>query len=479
MSSTGQRNAAGQATTPADRLRVLVVDDEADVLLGLRLLIETLDAEVREAASGEQALEVLETWTPQLMVTDVTMGAVSGMDLLRHVREHHPEIRVLMITGYGTIELAVEAMRRGAAHFITKPFDNRELLSEVERHGREALLAEQVRRMRAAGAESPTTIVSEDSKMASVLRLVRQVAPTTMPVLIRGDSGTGKELIARSIHEHGRDPALPFLAVNTAALPDTLLESELFGHVKGAFTGADAKRQGIFVKARGGTVFLDEIGLMSPAFQGKLLRVLQQRTVIPLGSSTSKAVDFRLVAATNCNLVDRIAEGTFRQDLYYRLRVVTIDLPPLRERPGDIVPLARHFVVTYAEQAGLSPDRLPRLTRGTLEELRRHRWPGNVRELENTIQRALILSGGEAIRGHHLRLEDDDDPWSTEAIENLSYEDGKQKAVQAFQRRIAERALSATGGNVTRAAERCGLTRAAFQRIMRSLDLDRSQFTGS
>ncbi len=470
-------NTAGKAAAAADRLRVLVVDDEDDVRLGLRLLIESLDAEVREAASGEQALEVLETWTPQLVVTDITMGAVSGMDLLCHVREHHPEIRVLMITGYGTIELAVEAMRRGAAHFITKPFDNREILSEVERHGREALIAEQVRRMRAAGAEWPTTIVSEDPKMARVLQLVRQVAPTTMPVLIRGDSGTGKELVARSIHEHGRVPDLPFLAVNTAALPDTLLESELFGHVKGAFTGADSQRQGIFVKARGGTVFLDEIGLMSPAFQGKLLRVLQQRTVIPLGSSTQKTVDFRLVAATNCNLLDRIAEGTFRQDLYYRLQVVTIDLPPLRERPGDIVPLARHFVATYAEQAGLPPGRLPTLTRGALDELRRHHWPGNVRELENSIQRALILAGGEAIHGHHLRLDDQGGFWSAEAVESLSYEDGKQKALEAYRRHIAERALSATGGNVTRAAEMCDLTRAAFQRIMRSLDLDRRRFT--
>ncbi len=462
---------------PADRLRVLVVDDEADVRLGLRMLIESLAAEVREAAGGEEALEVLASWTPQLMVTDITMGEVSGMDLLSHVRDHHPEIKVLMMTGYGTIELAVEAMRRGAAHFITKPFDNQEILAEVERHGREALVAERVRRLRAAGVERPTTLVSEDPSMARVLRLVQQVAPTAMPVLIRGESGTGKELIARSIHEHGRDPKLPFLPVNSAALPDTLLESELFGHVKGAFTGADSQRQGIFAKARGGTVFLDEIALMSPAFQGKLLRVLQQRTVIPLGSSTPRPVDFRLVAATNTSLLDRIAEGTFRQDLYYRLRVMTIDLPPLRERPGDIVPLAMYFVATYAEQTGLPPGKLPSLTPDALEELRRHRWPGNVRELENSIQRALILCGGEEIRAHHLRLEEEGDLWSPESVESLSYEDGKQKALAAFRRRIVERALSATGGNVTRAAEMCDLTRAAFQRIMRSLDLDRRQFT--
>lgn len=471
------RPAQGVGNEPGlDRLRVLVVDDEADVRLGLRLLIESLAAEVREAASGEEALEILGGWTPHLIITDITMDGISGMDLLGHVRDHQPGIRVLMITGYGTIELAVEAMRRGAVHFISKPFDNREILVEVERQGREALIAERVRGMTIAAGRRPAEIVAEDPRMVAVLDLVRQVAPTAMPVLIQGESGTGKELVARALHESSRDPSLPFLAVNSAGLPDSLLESELFGHLKGAFTGANNDREGIFAQARGGTVFLDEVGLMSPAFQGKLLRVLQERTVIPLGSSTPKPVDFRLVAATNRSLRDRIEEGDFREDLYYRLRVVTIDIPPLRERPRDIVPLAMHFLARYSADVGLPADRRPDLTADALEELTRHRWPGNVRELENSIQRALILSRGEAVRAHHLSLHEETQPWSEEIVETLSYEEGKQKALETFRRRIVERALRATGGNVTRAAETCGLTRAAFQRIMRSLDVDRRQF---
>jgi len=459
-------------------LRVLVVDDESDVRLGLRLLIEGAKAEVREAASGEEALRILSRWVPHVMLTDVTMGGMSGMDLLTQTRRKYPDVRVLIITGYGTIELAVDAMHDGAAHFITKPFDNDEILEVVEQHGREALVADQIRRLTQSDGRSPATIIASDPRMVSVLDLARQVAPTAMQVLIRGESGTGKELIARAIHEHSRKKHLPFLAVNSAALPDTLLESELFGHRKGAFTGADSNREGIFAKANGGTIFLDEIGLMSPAFQGKLLRVLQERTIVPLGSSSPKPVDFRLVTATNRSLRDGIADGSFREDLYYRLRVVTIDIPPLRERSSDIVLLAAHFLALYSSQVVGDTHKTPTLSSGAINELLRHSWPGNVRELENCMQRALILSRGGEISAIHLGLHEEDSPWNRTRNENLSYQEGKEEALLAFRRSFIARALTATSGNVTRAAERCGLTRAAFQRIMRSLDLDRSQFTG-
>jgi len=462
-----------------DRLRVLIVDADTPARSGLRALIGPLDAEIREAESGQRAREVLAGWTPHVMLSDLKLGAFSGMELLAHAREQHSEVKVLMIADNGTIELAVEAMQRGAAHFCKKPFDNAEILAEIERHGCQAVAAERVRRMKAATGGGPTAIIAEDQRMADVLELVRQVAPTAMTVLIHGESGTGKELIARAIHENSQDPSLPFLPVNSAALPDTLLESELFGHVKGAFTGADGTREGIFAKARGGTVFLDEIALMSPSFQGKLLRVLQEHAVIPLGSATPKAAAFRLVAATNRSLRARIAAGEFREDLYYRLRVVTIDIPPLRERPGDIVPLAMHFLALHAGEAGLAPGRRPSLTAEALEALRRHRWPGNVRELENSIQRALILCRGEDLRAHHLALDDEEgDPWPREAPKSLSYEDGKQKALEVYRRRALAQALLTTRGNVSRAAEMCGLTRAAFQRLMRSLALDRRQFNG-
>jgi DNA-binding NtrC family response regulator len=459
------------------RLRVLVVDAEADARCRLRRLIESPDAAVREAASGEQALQVLAGWKPHVVVSDVAIGAVSGFDLLRHLREHQPGCKVLMTSGCGTVALAVEAMRHGAAHFITKPFDDEEILTEVERRGREALVAEGALQRRAATGKGRATIVAEDPRMIDLLDLMRQVAPTETPVLIRGESGTGKELIARAIHENSRDPSLPFLPVNSAALPDTLLESELFGYFKGAFTGADANREGIFAQARGGTVFLDEIALMSTGFQGKLLRVLQEHAVTPLGSSIPKPVAFRLVASTNRSLRERVKEGAFREDLYYRLKVVSIDIPPLRERPDDIVPLAMHFLAIYAERVGLAPGRRPGLTARALEALRRHRWQGNVRELENSIQRALILCRGEDIDAHHLKLnEGDSGPQEVSAC--LSYEDGKQKVLADYRRRTVERALRVSGGNVTQAAEMCDLTRAAFQRILRSLGLDRQQFTG-
>ena len=422
-------------------LRVMVVDDEHDVRLGLRLLAESIGAEVREAASGEQALELCATWTPHLVVSDITMGGMSGVELLSVLGRKYPDTRIVLITGFGTIELAVEAMRRGAVHFITKPFDNDEVLESVARYGRDALIREKTRQLVGKTPGAEPMIIAEDPRMKTVLELVRQVAPTAMSVLIQGESGSGKELIARTIHAQSEMRDSPFLAVNSAALPDTLLESELFGHRKGAFTGADRNREGIFAQARGGTVFLDEIALMSPAFQGKLLRVLQEKTVIPLGTAEAEPVEFRLVAATSRNLLERIEAGEFREDLYYRLRVVTIDIPPLRERPGDIAPLAEHFLAKYADQVASHTGRRPRLSAGAVDELKTHPWKGNVRELENCIQRALVLGNGEEILAGHLGLGDDEGPWSVPGLETISYEEGKQEALKIFKRRFIERAL--------------------------------------
>ncbi len=458
-------------------LRVMVVDDEDDVRLGLRLLAESLDAEVRDAASGEQALEILATWVPHLVLSDVTMDGMSGVELISRIGRKFPTTRTVLITGFGTIELAVEAMRCGAAHFITKPFDNDEVLETVVRYGQEGLIREKVQSLEGLSTGEAPAIIAEDPRTKAVLDLVGQVAPTSMSVLIQGESGTGKEMIARAIHAQSNSRKAPFLAVNSAALPDTLLESVLFGHRRGAFTGADRNHEGIFAQARGGTVFLDEIALMSPAFQGKLLRVLQEKTIIPLGTAVAVPVDFRLIAATSRDLLERIERGEFREDLYYRLRVVTIDLPPLRERPGDIVPLATHFLAKYAAQIAARDGRCPGLSSGAMDELKRHPWRGNVRELENCIQRALVLSRGSEILAGQLALGDDAGPWGAPGLETISYDEGKQEALKIFQRRFIERALMRTEGNVTHAAEKCGLTRAAFQRIMRSLDLDRDQFT--
>jgi len=454
-------------------LRVLVVDDEPDVRLGLRMLAESLRASVRAASSGEEALETARGWRPHLVLSDITMGRMSGMGLLAELRADLPETRVILITGFGSIELAVEAMGLGASHFLTKPFDNDDLLASVSQFGREALLAEHVRAL-SNGAAPARDFIAEDPTMKSVMARMDQVAPTSMSVLIRGESGVGKELVARMIHERSRVARKPFLAVNTAALPDSLLEAELFGHRKGAFTGADRARKGIFEQARGGTVFLDEVGLMSLTFQGKLLRVLQERTIVPLGSVDPVPVDFRLVAATSRNLRELMARGEFQEDLYYRLQVFTLEVPPLRERRLDIPRLAAHFLAKYAADAGAGGA----LSDDALRAMEGHEWRGNVRELENCIQRALVLSGGRSIQASDLGL-GESDQWGARGAavgSEVSYEEGKRRTVEDFQRRFIERALAECDGNVSATARHCGLTRAALQRIMRSLGLDRERY---
>ncbi|MFV1959286.1 MAG: sigma-54-dependent transcriptional regulator [Planctomycetota bacterium] len=467
----------GTASPLPAGVRVLVVDDEPDVLLGLGKLVESTGAEARAAGSGEEALALLEGWPPHLVLSDISMDGMSGMELLDEIARRLPATRVVLITGFGTIELAVTAMHHGAAHFITKPFDNEEIVSAVRRFGVEAFVDERIQRGREAeeGSDGKTLLGSHPA-MQAVMALIDQVGPTPVSGLVEGESGTGKELVARTIHERSPRRDRPFLAVNTAALPDPLLESELFGHVRGAFSGASRERSGIFQQVDGGTVMLDEIGLMSPAFQGKLLRVLQERRVVPLGTTQSVAVDFRLVAAAGGSLTHRMREGAFREDLYYRLRVVTIRLPPLRDRASDIPLLASHFLRKYADHVPALHGTAPALSTAALAELTSHRWPGNVRELENCIQRALVLSGGGTIRAQHLGLCEDDDPLSLPRGDGLSYEEGKQRAVESFQRRYIENVLRRAEGNVSRAARICGLTRAALQRIMRSLSMERARF---
>ncbi len=454
--------------------RMLVVDDEADVRLGLAMLAEALGAEVKAEGSAEDALARLQTWTPHVIVSDITMPGLSGLELLDEVHKRLPRVRVILVTGFGTIDMAVSAMHRGASHFITKPFDNDEMQNAMRSFGMQALMDERVRSDRTRrGGSSP--FISRDARMTPVLERIAQVAPTSMSVLITGESGVGKELVALATHRKSAVHDKPFLAVNTAALPDTLLESELFGHKRGAFTGAVRDRKGIFEQADGGTVFLDEIGLMSRPFQGKLLRVLQERKVVPLGTSRPVSVDFRLIAATAQDLEQRMAEGAFREDLYYRLNVVTIDVPPLRERPEDITALAMHFMAKYAEAVPALRSHTLSLSSAALEALRNYAWPGNVRELENCIQRALVVSDGGEIRPAHLGLGSGDDADTGP----LPYEQAKQQAVQMFQRSYIERALREAEGNVTRAAQTCGMTRAALQRIMRSLDIERESFAQS
>ena len=468
----------------AGELRVLLVDDEPDVLLGLEMLAKSLAADVDTASSAEEALDCVSRRKPHVVLSDITMPGRSGLDLLAELKRRDDAIVVILLTGFGTIDMAVSALQAGAVHFITKPFDNQEILSSLCRYGQEALVNARVREMvqeaedpASVGAEGRDVLIAEDPKMRELLGLIREVAASPMSVLIEGESGTGKERIARALHRMSDHRDLPFIGINAAALPDTLLESELFGHRKGAFTGADVDRKGIFESAQGGTVFLDEIALMSRAFQEKLLRVLQEKTVTPLGTSTPVDVDFRLVAATNRDLKRRIAENEFHADLYFRLTVVTLRVPPLRDRRADIAPLAAHFLGLHSSKLrGRDQSAPPRLGEDALLELEAYDWPGNVRELENTMQRALVLSHGETIRAHNLGLEAAQDEWASPLEEDLPYDEGKKRAVERFQRQYVREALRRARGNVTHAAQGCGLTRAALQRIMRSLNVERVAF---
>jgi DNA-binding NtrC family response regulator len=455
-------------------LRVLVVDDEADIRLGLRKLVSTLGASVASAADGAEALELIEREGADLVLTDLMMPRKSGAELLADVKERFPSTIVVVLTGYGTIQGAVSCLQQGAAHFMTKPFDNQDVLTLVARLGRQALAARDAARSNGGGPE----IVAEDPAMQRIMQLVDRVASNPVPVLIEGESGTGKEVVARAIHERSTMRSRPFLAVNAAALPDGLLESELFGHTRGSFTGAEKDREGIFQQAGGGSVFLDELSSMSLPFQGKLLRVLQEKVVRPLGGNRDVEVDFRLIAATNRDLEKLSRSGEFREDLFYRVSVMRMHLPPLRKRPGDIVPLALLFLKRAVETCLGSEATPPELAASTLDALQRHSWPGNVRELENAMVRAVVVCPGDRVLPHHLGLSSS--TWKAEEDPSeLDYAEGKRRAIEGYQREFVQRALERTGGNVSQAAGRCGMTRAALQRILRQLEIDAASFRGA
>jgi DNA-binding NtrC family response regulator len=375
------------------RVKILVIDDDESLRRVLEYNLAQEGYAVLTAAGGEQGLALLKKEGADLVVTDVRMAGMDGLQVMEHVRKLDPGIQVIILTAFGTIEMAVEAMKAGAFHYISKPFNRDELrltikkalqLKDLEREN-VALRLELKERM---GLDA---IIAESSQMAQVLELLIRVAPTETTVLILGESGTGKELIARAIHSSSPRARGPFVAVNCAAIPENLLESELFGHVKGAFTGAIRDRVGKFEAAEGGTIFLDEIGEMRPELQVKILRCLEERSLERVGDNRTIRVDVRVLAATNKDLSKAIQAGEFREDLYYRLNVVPLSIPPLRERRHDIRPLAQHFLkkLGASPRLAIAPD--------AFRALETYDWPGNVRELENALERAMIFHQGDVI----------------------------------------------------------------------------------
>jgi DNA-binding NtrC family response regulator len=426
--------------------RILVVDDEQRLV---KLLVSDLAARGHEAlgaASGREALDRVRDEPFDVVLTDLRMSPVDGMQVLAGVRELRPETAVVLVTAYAEVQGAVEALKQGAYHYLTKPFNLDEVAHVVEQAAAAGDLRRENRALRrtVGAVGSGPVLVGESAAMGELRRLIAQVAPTDATVLIRGESGTGKEIAAHAIHVASRRAQGPFVAVNCAAIAESLLESELFGYRKGAFTGADSDHAGLFEAARGGSLFLDEIGEAGAAVQAKLLRVLETRKISRVGDPAERDVDVRVIAATNRSLEEAIAAGDFREDLYYRLLIFPVDLPPLRERAEDIPLLIEHFLARLGRRDGGLPA-------AAAARLRAHGWPGNVRELRNLVERAHILAGGGAIDEAHVRVDVAARSAAAPAPDDLNLDNNA--------RRLIRTALQRAGGNKTQAAEMLGITR--------------------
>ena len=445
----------------AEPRSILVVDDDRAMREMLASLFREQGFQVAEAGSADEATKLLGESDFDVVLSDIRMPGKSGIQMVGDVRRLRPHTPVILMTAFGSIDSAVEAMRAGAFDYVRKPFEPDVVQLTVERALERRVLEEENRRLRRAVDQTSSLgdLIGTSPAMRDIFALIRRVAHSKASVLITGESGTGKEMVARAIHFHGPRAGKPFLPINCTAIPEGLLESELFGHVRGAFTGAHATKRGLFEKATGGTLFLDEIGDMGPGLQSKLLRVLQDREIRPVGGTQSVKVDVRIIAATNKDLAREMAEGRFREDLFYRLNVIPIEIPPLRERPEDIPALAEEFVRKHAE------GRRHFLSRETLERLATHPWKGNARELENVIERALALSDDEEISPDDLPIPSAGKPASAASGEGslracarrgLSLHDVEERYIQEI--------LAETGGNKVRAARILGIDRKTLYR---------------
>ncbi|HNT86471.1 MAG TPA: sigma-54 dependent transcriptional regulator [Candidatus Hydrogenedentes bacterium] len=442
-------------TKRREKESILVVDDSAPTLEVLQRNLSADGYKVFTAPNVASAVALLESNKVDLVITDLKMPKIGGMDLVRHVRENFRDTEVMMITGYPSIEGAVEAIKTGAEEYLAKPFTDEELSAAVQR----ALNKLRVRRCgEPQRAHSPAMrhgLMGESEAMRRILRAVGKAASTSAVVLISGESGTGKELVARAIHYGGERSSAPFVPVNCGGIPDGLLESELFGHVKGAFTGATESRAGFFHTADGGTIFLDEVSETSASMQVKLLRVLQDKEVCMVGSSRPRKVDVRILAATNKDLLALVTKGAFRKDLFYRLNVITIALPPLRERGDDILLLANHFAQRYAAELG-RPQ--PRFSEQAMAVLKNYDWPGNVRELENVVQRLVLMTDGEIIHVPDLP------PLMRFSALTRT---GLDRTLAEVEAEYVSNVLASVGGNKTRAAEILGIDRKTLREKLR------------
>ena len=453
--------------------RILIVDDEEIVIRSCLRILAGDEFQVESVQDGREALKKIEENPYDVVILDIMMPNIDGLEVLRRVKETHPNVDVIMITGLSQVDTAVQAMKLGAFDYISKPFEPDELKLVVYRAlERRRLLQENFTlRSEVSSKYRFENIIGLSPQMQAVYRLIAQCAPTSSTVLITGESGTGKELIARAIHYNSLRKDKPFVAVDCNALSENLLESELFGHVKGAFTSAVVNKKGMFEVAGRGTLFLDEIGNISMSIQAKLLRVLQEREFRAVGDTRTQTANFRLVTATNKDLKAMVAAGTFRDDLYYRVNIFPVHAPALRERKGDIPALAYHFLKVFSAELG---KKITDISEGALSTLTNYGWPGNVRELENVVYRAAILTGDSVVRQAHLvNIIDSSQPAADLAVPRTGDElkrvkkAAREKSVEDIEKQFVLEALRRNDWNVTKSAEETGMQRPNFQALMK------------
>jgi DNA-binding NtrC family response regulator len=457
---------------------ILIVDDELDMLQLLRRSLEPdLKCDIATAQSGKEALRLISQQTFDLVLADIKMPQMDGLELLELIKRDHPNMTVVMMTAFGGVETAVEAMRNGAYDFISKPFDHETILIRLEKAlERSSLIRENYRlQMECQDRQVFHKLVGNSQIMNRLYETIQMVAKTDLTVLITGESGTGKELAARAVHDLSGRSQNAFVAVNCPSLPENILESELFGYRKGAFTHASQDKIGLFQEAHKGSIFLDEIGDITPAIQTKLLRVLQEKEIKPLGDTKSITVDVRIIASTNQNLEEKIRTGEFREDVYYRLNVLPIKLPALREHPEDIPLIANHLL----EKHCLLLDKPSKVISAELMDIFLQKtWEGNVRQMENVIIQGILFSSTDEIKPRDVNLNDPQKPARqvVHADNNLPYRAAKEKFLREFNHSFIGQLLEANNGNVSQAARQCGLERQALQQIMRRYHIKADDF---
>ncbi|MBK6910402.1 MAG: sigma-54-dependent Fis family transcriptional regulator [bacterium] len=455
--------------------RILVIDDEPDLLDNCRMMLTREGFDVRTLSDGRDLERTLAEYDPDLLVTDLMIPHRDGMEILQHVKHAHGNLPVVMMTAYATVETAVQAMKEGATDYIVKPFAKDQFTHVVARALKERALMMENQRLRHELAQQKllSGVVAVDPAMRELMRMAARVADTDASVLIQGESGTGKEVLARALHNSSRRSGGPFLAVNCSALPANLIESELFGHEKGAFTGASTMRKGLLEEAYGGTFFFDEITEMDPGMQAKLLRVIQERSVRRVGGNRELPLDVRIVSATNRDPQEAVTQKQLREDLYFRVAVVTLTIPPLRNRPDDIPALAQHFLKEIATSYGRQIEGFaPR----ALERLQHYAWPGNVRELRNVVERAVSLAERAAIREDDLpsHITRSDKPQIV-VHANETYEAARNRLVDHFQAQYFTQLMTEEKGNISRVALRAGVDRKTVYRILNALGLSKNE----